>query len=319
MKSPLFPKLNRSESNKSPKNGTPEKTYSPNIKDYELITDIGGVGDISYLYLAKYLPTNEHVALKYTDLTLSPDYELVDEVIRTIKNSRMCSHPNILPYFTSFTENERLWTVTLPLATGSCRGIMKDYYPEGFDEPVVATILKEVLNAIVYLHDNHMIHNDVRADNILVDQNGVVRVTGLRQLVNLTQDGGYMKHCFSILSDNIEWAAPEILAQHNCFDEKVDIYSFGITALELAYGRTPFDDWSPLKILLSKLEYDCPGIKTNKLMPKSFLKMVRACIRKNPKERPTAKELQHHPFFNYAKSTDFLRSTIVTHVKQNPK
>ncbi|KAJ3234450.1 hypothetical protein HDU81_001406 [Chytriomyces hyalinus] len=293
--------------------------YSPQIKDYELITDIGGVGDISYLYLAKYIPTEELVALSYTDLTLSPDYELVDEMIRTIRNSRLCSHKNILPYFTSFIENERVWSVTLPVATGSCRGIMKEYYPDGLDEPVVATILREVLNAIVYLHENHMIHNDLRADNILLDMKGNVRVTGLRQLVSLMQDGGYIKNVFSILSDNIEWAAPEIMAQNSNFDEKVDIYSFGITAMELAFGHTPFDEWSPVKILLSKLEYDCPGIKTTKSMPKSFMKMVRACIRKNPTERPSAKELLMHPFFKYAKGTDYLYGTIVTHVKQNPK
>ncbi|KAI8611561.1 kinase-like domain-containing protein [Chytriomyces sp. MP71] len=290
-------------------------TFSSQIKDYELVIDIGGVSDVSYLYLAKHVPTEEMVALSYTDLTLSPNFEFLDEMIRTIQNSRQCLHKNILPYFTSFIENERLWSVTLPVATGSCRGIMKDHFPNGFDEAVVATILREVLNAVIYLHENHMIHNDLRADNILLDMKGNVRVTGLRQMVTLLQNGGYVKNVFSILSDNIEWAAPEIMAQNSNFDEKVDIYSFGITAMELAYGRTPFDDWAPLKILLSKLEYDCPAIQTTKLMPKSFLKMVRACIRKDPKERPTARELLLHPFFNYAKSTEYLYGTVVTYVK----
>ncbi|KAI9331341.1 kinase-like domain-containing protein [Obelidium mucronatum] len=188
---------------------------------------------------------------------------------------------------------------------------MRDYFPNGFEDPVVATILREVLQAIAYMHENHMIHNDVRADNILLDTNGDVKVTGLRQMVSLMRDGGYIKDVFSILSDNIEWAAPEIMAQHSNFDEKVDIYSFGITAMELAFGRTPFDDWSPLKILLSKLDYDCPGIKTTKTMPKSF--------HKDGEGLPSAKELLLHPFFNYATSTNVLYTTIVSHVKQNPK
>ncbi|KAJ3031649.1 UNVERIFIED_CONTAM: hypothetical protein HDU68_001729 [Siphonaria sp. JEL0065] len=333
MKSPLrasFGAILKSDSSsKDSKSSTPPTTiaavskpaYSPHIRDYELIADIGGVGDISYLYHAKYTPTGEMVALKYTDLSLSQDYELVDEVIRTIKNASMCSHKNILPYHTSFIESERLWSVTPSIGTCSLRGLIRDYFPDGFqDDAVIATILRELLEAIVYLHDNHMIHNDVRADNVLLDSKGGVKVTGLRQLVSLTQDGGYLKDVFSILSDNIEWAAPEIMAQHSNFDEKVDIYSFGITAMELAFGKTPFDDWSPLKILLSKLDYDCPGIKTTRTMPISFMKMVKACIRKNPKERPSAKDLLLHPYFNYASpTTDILYTSIVKHVKENPK
>ncbi|KAJ3118159.1 hypothetical protein HK100_000663 [Physocladia obscura] len=289
-----FPNLFRADSfGKRNQQQQAKSTYSNKIADYELVTDIGGVGDVSYLYLAKYKPKDELVALSYTDLTLSPDYD--------------------------FVEDEHLWSVTLPVATGSCRGLLRDYFQNGFEEPVVATVLREVLSALVYLHENHMIHNDLRADNILLDMKGNVRVTGLRQLVSLTQNGGYIKNVFSILSDNIEWAAPEIMAQHSSFDEKVDIYSFGITAMELAYGHTPFDDWSPIKILLSKLEYDCPGIKTMRVMPKSFLKMVRACIRKDPRERPSAKELLDHPFFQYAKSIEYLYTAVVTHVKQNLK
>ncbi|KAJ3068239.1 hypothetical protein HDU98_008609 [Podochytrium sp. JEL0797] len=335
--------LLRSDSNKEakPKKGAASPSqgstsFTPNIQDYEIISDIGGVGDVSYLYLAKFIPTSELVALQYTDLKLSQDYEFEEQAYNTIKNSRLCSHKNILPYFTSFIETERLWTVTLPVATGSCRGLLRSHFPQGFDSCTVATILKEVLNAIVYFHENRMIHNDLRPDNILVDMKGNVFVTNLRQLVSLTQDGEYIQNAFSHLGDNIEWAAPEIMAQHSNFNEKVDLYSFGITALELAYGATPFDNWSPLKILLSKLEYDCPGIPqpppppptaattahgtaSKEPMPTSFLRLVKACIRKNPKERPTAKELLLHPFFSYAKPTEYLYTSIVQHVQQNPK
>ncbi|KAJ3339186.1 Actin-like 6A [Entophlyctis luteolus] len=332
-------------------------SFSNSIEDYELLSHIGGVCDVNFLYLAKYKPTNETVTLNYTDLTLSTDDEFVDEMIvrssqiirahkekkqRTVCNTRLCRHAHILPFHTSFVENERLWSVTLPVATGSLRGLLRDNFPTGLpDDATVATVLLQVLRALEYLHANRMIHNDLRADNILLDADANVRVTGLRQLVNLARDGGYAKNVFSRLSDNIEWAAPEIMAQHSSFDEKVDIYSFGITAIELAYGHTPFDDWPPLKIMLSKLEHDCPGIKnsegTNSLrvMPKSFLKMVRACIRKNPDERqvewvsfidatlilhrPSAADLINHPYFQYAKTSEYLQETIVKSVKANPK
>ncbi|RKO89393.1 kinase-like domain-containing protein [Blyttiomyces helicus] len=321
--------------------------FTSNINDYELLTDIGGIDDISFLYLAKHGPTSEYVAMKYTDLTLSPDYEFIDEIIRTVRNTNLCKHPNILPYWTTFVENERLWTVTMPMRAGSCRKIMKTSFPEGFTETIVATILKEVLRAIVYLHENHMIHNDIRADNILLDTNGEVRLTGLRQMSSLSQNGEYIESVFSRVGDNIEWAAPEVMAQ-------VDIYSFGITALELAYNRTPFDDWPPLKassrflplhflalsliptfmalsmgyppylshntflvalpreqVLLSKLDFDCPSPAGQKLMSHQFFKMVKSCISKDPSARLSAHEILEHPFLKNAKNAHYLESHVI--------
>ncbi|KAI8848079.1 kinase-like domain-containing protein [Chytridium lagenaria] len=294
--------------------GSGKRFFSAFISDYELLSDIGGVDDISYLYLARYVPTKEIVALKYTDLTLSPDYELIEELIRTVRNATLCNHPNILPYFSSFVENERLWTVTLPVHGGSCRILMKSHFEEGFGEAVIASILKEVLRGIIYLHDNHMIHNDVRADNILIDGEGEVRLSGLRQLVSLAQNGEYMKSVFSLVGDNIEWAAPEVMAQNSNFNEKVDVYSFGITAIELAYNKTPFDKWPSLKILLSKLEYDCPAIPSSKPMSPCFFDFVQQCIQKDPSKRPSAKEIADHPFFKMAKGPSYIKSAVIKRI-----
>ncbi|KAJ1540272.1 hypothetical protein HK096_011087, partial [Nowakowskiella sp. JEL0078] len=243
----------------------------------------GGVDDMSFLYLARFRKTNELVTLRYTDLTLSPDYELVDELIKNERNSILCHHPNILPHFISFVEHERLWSVTPPMQAGTCRDILKTCFTNGFVENVISTILKEVLKAIIYLHEGRMIHNDIRAGNILLNSRGEVRITGLRQLVFLAQNGEYQKTIFSVVGDNIEWAAPEVIAQNANYDEKADIYSIGITALELAFNQTPFDGWPPLKVLLSKLEYDCPAVNPTKDMSKNFYKMVSACLLKDPK------------------------------------
>ncbi|KAJ1564886.1 hypothetical protein HK405_013707, partial [Cladochytrium tenue] len=207
-----------------------------------------GVDDVSYLCLARHTPSGRLVALKYTDLSLSPDHEYLDELFRTVRNTALCRHPNILPYFVSFVENERLWSVTLNVAPGSCRGILRDAFPTGFvDDAVVATVLRDVLYALQYLHANSMIHCDVRADNILLTAAGDVRLTGLRQLAWLAQHGERRSSVFSLVGDNIEWAAPEVMAQNSNYDEKVDIYSLGITAIELAFNRTPFDGWPPPK------------------------------------------------------------------------
>ncbi|KNC96523.1 STE/STE20/FRAY protein kinase [Spizellomyces punctatus DAOM BR117] len=296
--------------------------YTNDIQDYELLSDIGGVDDISYLYLARHIPTGEYVALKYTDLTLSPDYELIDELIRTVRNTNLCKHRNILPYWTTFVENERMWNVTYPMRAGTFRNIMRNHIHEGFSDTVVATVMREVLKAIIYMHDNRMIHNDIRADNILLDVRGEIRLTGLRNMVSLAQGGEYIKSVFSLVGDNIEWAAPEVMAQNSNYNEKADIYSFGITALELAFNRTPFDDWPPLKILLSKLEYACPAVASEKLLSKDFYRMVSACIRKDPNRRPTARELAEHVFFKSARNARYLETHIVQRIiggyKQDP-
>ncbi|KAJ3191398.1 hypothetical protein HK101_007810 [Irineochytrium annulatum] len=294
--------------------------FSSNLSDYELITEIGGVDDISYLYLARYNPTQELVALKYTDLTLSPHYEFVEELIRTVRNATLCRHPCILPYFASFVENERLWTVTLPVRGGSCMRIMEKRFPEGFSEVAVATILREVLHAVIYLHQNHMIHNDIRADNILLDGDGDVRLSGLRQLVSLSQHGLHRKSVFSLVGDNIEWAAPELTAQNANYDTKVDIYSFGITALELAFNRTPFDQWPAMKVLLSKLEYDCPTIPgvgiEGKQMSASFHHLVTECLHKDPTRRPSAQDLMGFAFLRLAKKSS-LKSLMAASSSDN--
>ncbi|KAJ3216103.1 hypothetical protein HDU67_009904 [Dinochytrium kinnereticum] len=188
---------------------------------------------------------------------------------------------------------------------------MKNYFEEGFAESVVATILKETLRAIIYLHDNHMIHNDIRADNILIDGEGEVKLSGLRQLISLTQNGEYIKSVFSLVGDNIEWAAPEVMAQNSNFNEKVDIYSFGITAIELAFNKTPFDKWPSMKILLSKLEYECPAIPGAKPMSPAFFHFVEQCIQKDPTKRPSARELADDPFFKFAKNPTHLKSSVI--------
>ncbi|KAJ8325610.1 hypothetical protein O5D80_005814 [Batrachochytrium dendrobatidis] len=285
--------------------------FTNNIKDYDLISDIGGVDDISFLYLAKFIPSGEVVALKYTDLTISPDYEFVDELIRSVHNTKMCRHPNVLPYFHTFVENERLWSVTYPIKAGTCRGILKDHFNTGFSESVVAAILKEVLKAIQYMHQNKMIHNDIRANNILIDHHGKVRITGLRQMVHLSRNGEYVQSVFSLVGDNIEWAAPEVITQKANFDEQADVYSLGITALELAYNKTPFDDWPPLKVLLCKLEYDCPAVASEKVLSKNFYRFVQACLVKDPNGRPTVQNLLEFPFIKQAKGIGYIESHVV--------
>ena len=132
--------------------------YGCKITDYELLEVIGGIDDVSFLYLARHKPSLDMVSLKYTDLSISPDSEFVDEIIQSTRNSVLFRHPNILLYQATFIDDDKLWSVVQPMHFGSCRLIMKKRFPDGFSESAVATILKEVLKALKYLHSSHIIH-----------------------------------------------------------------------------------------------------------------------------------------------------------------
>eukprot|EP00834_Sanchytrium_tribonematis_P002290 NODE_67_length_25542_cov_1.476831.p11 type:complete len:258 gc:universal NODE_67_length_25542_cov_1.476831:11397-10624(-) len=218
--------------------------YTTKIKDYELISPLGGVDDISYLYLSRFQGT--FVALKYTDLTICSNYALLEDLITSIRNSMSLRHPNILPYYKCFVENERLWIVTIPMRLGSCRHILNKEYKAGLPEVVVATILREILKALEYLHSDEICHNDLRCENILIDITGEVCLTGLHHM---------RKKCFDFVGE-VEWASPEVLDQHTLHGTASDIYSFGATAVELAFGRTGFENWPALKVFSIYLDIE---------------------------------------------------------------
>ncbi|XP_012849574.1 PREDICTED: serine/threonine-protein kinase BLUS1-like isoform X2 [Erythranthe guttata] len=109
------------------------------------------------------------------------------------------------------------------------------------------------------------------------------------------------------------WMAPEVMQQLHGYDFKADIWSFGITALELAHGHAPFSKYPPMKVLLMTLQNAPPGLdyERDKRFSKSFKEMVAACLVKDPKKRPSSEKLLKHPFFKHARSVDYLSRTIL--------
>jgi serine/threonine protein kinase len=127
-------------------------------------------------------------------------------------------------------------------------------------------------------------------------------------MLSLTVDGKVKSSVFSKVGDNIEWAAPEIVRQNSKYDEKSDIYSFGMTAIELAFGRTPFDQFPPLKTLLCKMNFPCPLMPDHGKMSEAFWKVVGRCVHKDPRRRPSAERLLEESIFKHAKNKQHLKS-----------
>ncbi|XP_050271226.1 serine/threonine-protein kinase BLUS1 isoform X2 [Quercus robur] len=286
-----------------------EKKFPLNAKDYKLYEEVGE-GVSATVYRALCVPLNEIVAIKVLDLEKCNND--LDGIRREVQTMSLINHPNLLQAHCSFTAGHSLWVVMPYMAGGSCLHIMKSGYPEGFEEPVIATLLREVLKALVYLHAHGHIHRDVKAGNILIDSNGAVKLADFGVSACMFDTGDRQRSRNTFVGTPC-WMAPEVMQQLHGYDFKADIWSFGITALELAHGHAPFSKYPPMKVLLMTLQNAPPGLdyERDKRFSKSFKELVATCLVKDPKKRPASEKLLKHPFFKHARPNEYLAHTIL--------
>lgn len=153
--------------------GSGSKSYSANPSDYTLLEEVG-YGASATVYRAIYLPYNEEVAVKCLDLDRCNSN--LDDIRREAQTMSLIEHPNVVRAYCSFVVERSLWVVMGFMAQGSCLHLMKAAYTEGFEEAAIGSILKETLKALEYLHRHGHIHRDVKAGNILLDNNGQVKL-----------------------------------------------------------------------------------------------------------------------------------------------
>ncbi|KAJ6301986.1 hypothetical protein OIU77_016153 [Salix suchowensis] len=286
-----------------------EKRYPVSAKDYKLYEEIGE-GVSATVYRALCIPFNQIVAIKVLDLEKCNND--LDGIRREVQTMSLIDHPNVLRAHCSFTAGHSLWVVMPYMAGGSCLHIMKSAFPEGFEEPVIATLLRETLKALVYIHEHGHIHRDVKAGNILIDSDGTVKLADFGVSACMFDTGDRQRSRNTFVGTPC-WMAPEVMQQLHGYDFKADIWSFGITALELAHGHAPFSKYPPMKVLLMTLQNAPPGLdyERDKRFSKSFKEMVAACLVKDPKKRPTSEKLLKHHFFKNARSYEYLGRTIL--------
>ncbi|KAF9113826.1 hypothetical protein BGX27_000730 [Mortierella sp. AM989] len=285
--------------------------FSNNPEDYEVKHPIG-YGSSAVVYDAYYKPLNKRVAIKVIDLDMF-ERNQIDELRRETQVMALCKHPNVLRVNGAFVTESKLYIVTPYLSAGSCLDIMKTAYPDGFDEISIATILKQALQGLDYLHKNGHIHRDVKAGNLLMDDDGSVLLADFGVSSSL-MEGGDRRGTRKTFVGTPCWMAPEVMEQAG-YDYKADIWSFGITAIELATGHAPFAKYPPLKVLMLTLSNDPPTLdreSTKHRYSKLLKEMIDSCLQKDPTRRPSAEKLLNHSFFKQAKKPSHLATQKAT-------
>ncbi|XP_047093629.1 STE20/SPS1-related proline-alanine-rich protein kinase-like isoform X3 [Lolium rigidum] len=302
--------MGRNGSFKRPAAAAAPPAFTVNPSDYRLMEEVG-YGAHAVVFRAVFLPSNATIAVKCLDLDQLNNN--IDEVQREAQIMSLIDHPNVIRAYCSFVVEHSLWVIMPFMTEGSCLHLMKIAYPEGFEEPVIASILKETLKALEYLHRQGQIHRDVKAGNILIDSAGIVKLGDFGVSACMFDRGDRQRSRNTFVGTPC-WMAPEVLQPGTGYNFKADIWSFGITALELAHGHAPFSKYPPMKVLLMTLQNAPPGLDydRDRRFSKAFKEMVAMCLVKDQTKRPTAEKLLKHSFFKSAKPPELTMKGILT-------
>ncbi|KAF4553914.1 Serine/threonine-protein kinase ppk11-like protein [Elsinoe fawcettii] len=260
-----------------------------------------GSGSFGKVYKGVEKRTGQSVAIKVIDVENAEDE--VDDIIQEISILSGLNSPYVTKYHGSYLKGSDLWIIMEFCSGGSCGDLLK---PGLIPEDYIIIIIRELLLGLDYLHNDNKLHRDIKAANILLGANGQVKLADFgvsgQLSATMTKKNTFVGTPF--------WMAPEVIKQSG-YDHKADIWSLGITALELANGEPPYADIHPMKVLFLIPKNPPPSLDGN--FSSSFKDFVQLCLRKEPRERPSAKDLLKHPWIRRAKRTTYLTELIERH------
>lgn len=180
------------------------------------------------------------------------------------------------------------------------------------DENMIAAVCREVLLALKFLHDNDVIHRDIKSDNILLDSNGAVKLTdfGFCAQINAVSDFATRHSKRETMVGTPYWMAPEMVTRKP-YGTKVDIWSLGIMAIEMLDGEPPYLNEKPLRALYQIATNGRPDIQTDMSdKSKELQDFLDQCLTVDPLQRPSANDLLNHPFIGTACPLVYLKPLI---------
>lgn len=284
--------------------------------------EIIGKGSFGAVYLALNVTTGEMMAVKQVTVPqFSSQDESVISMVEALKSEvstlKDLNHLNIVQYL-GFEEKEGIYSLFLEYVAGGSVGSLIRMYGR-FDDQLIRHLTVQVLRGLAYLHSTGILHRDMKADNLLLDNDGVCKISdfGISRKSNNIYSNSDMT-----MRGTVFWMAPEMVDTAHGYSAKVDIWSLGCVVLEMYAGKRP---WSNFEVVAAMFQIGksktAPPIPddTKDLISASGKNFLDMCFEINPEKRPTADFLVSHPFCKTDPSFDFSKTKLAQFIRSNDK